>query len=108
MRFIFPDSWYVHPVRVTGGHRDPQTGMELPEERVDMPRALFAPGASTEEGLLSEVARHTGRLFFEDPVAIESTDRVEIDTPAGLQRWAVDGHPRYWPLGTEVVVQLVS
>lgn len=108
MRWIFPGSWYVDPVLITGGGRDPQTGAPLPEDRVDLPRALFAPGASTEEGLLSEVATSAGRLFFEDPVDIKSNDLVEIPEPFGVTRWQVDGHPKFWPLGMDVVVSRAS
>lgn len=104
MSWFYPADWYVHPVRVSGGGRD-NRGYPVPEVRSDLPRALLGPGASEEEGLLSEVTSHRGRLLFEHHVELDSTDRIEVRVNSEKQTWKVAGRPNHWPQGTEVTVE---
>ena len=101
-----PGAYYVTPVRVSGGGRDSR-GFPLPETRTDLPEALFAPGVSTEEGLLSDVSEQKAQLFFHEHVPVASTDLIEFPDPFGVvQVWRVSGRVRHWPKGTEVALEV--
>lgn len=97
---------YVSPELISGGGRDDR-GKLLPEIRKKLPEALYAPGVSTEDGLLSDVAEQRAQLFFHEHVDIASTDLIEFADPWGnTQRWQVSGRAKHWPKGTEVTLEV--
>lgn len=103
-----PPRYYVTPTLLSGGGTDPR-GFPVPATRSELPEALFAPGTSTEEGLLSEVADQRAQLFFHTAVNVRSSDRVELTNALGdLETWQVSGRPKHWPKGTEVVLEVPS
>lgn len=103
-----PSRYYVTPTLLSGGGTDPR-GFPVPETRSTLPEALFVPGPSTEEGLLSDVANQKAQLFFHDAVNVRSSDRIELVDPFGaVVRWQVSGRPKHWPKGTEVVLEVPS
>ena len=102
VRWQFPDDWYVTPVRA----RQPrdQWGTPVPGtwEREELPRALFAPGVSSEEQMLSDVVQHRAQLFFQSNVDVESTDHIEVPDQG---RWSIRGNPNHWPMGTVLTLE---
>lgn len=103
-----PSRYYVTPTLLSGGGTDPR-GFPVPEARSALPEALFVPGPSTEEGLLSNVSDQRAQLFFHTHVEVRSTDRVELVDPFGnTVRWQVSGRAKHWPRGTEVVLEVPS
>lgn len=104
--FRHPTRYYVTPELVSGGGRDDR-GQLLPEIRTELPEALYAPGVSTEDGLLSDVAEQRAQLFFHEHVNIASTDLIEFADPWGnTQRWQVAGRVKHWPKGTQVDLEV--
>lgn len=103
-----PAAYYTRPTLLSSGGTDPR-GYPLPESRSGLPEALFVPGTSTEEGLLSSVADQRAQLFFHVQVNVRSSDRIELVDPFGaVVRWQVSGRPKHWPKGTEVVLEVPS
>ena len=95
-------SKYVDPVLLGDQKRD-GWGQPIPGEweRVELPEALFAPGTSTEDAMLSDAVEHKAQIFFGEYVEVSSTDRIEVPLPGGeVSEWSIDGHPNHWPMGT--------
>ena len=111
MRFHgFPEQWKVSPHRLGDQKRD-GWGQPIPGEyeRTELPRALFAPGVSTEDALLSDAVEHKAQIFFGEYVEVSSADRIEVPLPGGaVSQWAVDGHPNHWPMGTVLTLVRAS
>lgn len=103
----FPDSWYVTPVRyvrVSGGFGD-NGGWEPDGE---LPKALFAPGASDEAVKLSEAVDQAARLYWHEPVHLGASDQVEVPPlyeGGPSTRWSLVGPTQVWPLGTIAVLE---
>lgn len=105
MRWHFPDSWRVEPALLTGAKDS--WGQPIPGEwdESPLPSALFAPGVSSEDGMLSEATEHRAQLFFHENVPVESTQRVRIP---GAGDWMVVGRPNHWPMGTVLTLEVAS
>lgn len=102
-----PDNWKVTPHRLGDQKRD-GWGQPVPGEweREALPRALFAPGASTEDAMLSQAVEHRAQLFFGQYVEVASTDRIEVPLPSGeVSAWEIVGHPNHWPMGTVLTLE---
>ncbi|GAB3192151.1 hypothetical protein GCM10027061_21610 [Nesterenkonia suensis] len=101
-RFLRPGRDYVKPSRLVGA-RD-AWGQPVPGQwdESPLPEALFAPGASSEETMLSDVTEHKARLFFHEYVPVDSSDRIRIP---GHGDWAVVGRPNHWRMGTVLMLE---
>ena len=97
----FNPTWKVSPVRVSGGGRT-DWGQPLPEDRTELPDALFAPGPSSEDNLLrTDTVRRATLRWPRQQVHLEPEDRIDIDG----QEYQVQGYPNIWPLGTTAVLE---
>lgn len=97
----------VTRVRVESGGKD-QYGDDIPgvESRVDLPRALFAPGGTSEPvsaGATPVISEPTVYWRGEWPDVV-ATDLLEI----GGTTYRVEGKPASWPLGLKVTLKGVS
>lgn len=101
---------YVTPTLLGDQKRD-GWGQPIPGEweRTELPEALFAPGTSSEDGMLSEATEHRGQLIFHQYVAAGTTDRVEVPLPGGeASEWEIVGYPNHWPSGTVLTLVRAS
>ena len=98
-------SKYITPVRATQARDQWDTPIPGQWTREDLPEALFAPGVSSEDGMLSEAVEHRAQIFFHEYVPVESTDRIEIPDHGS---WQVVGHPNHWPMGTVLTLGRAS
>ena len=105
MRWVFPGSWYVSPFLLTAA-RDAY-GQPVPGEWAEepLPDAMFAPGVSSEDGMLSEATEHNAQLFFHERVPVESDHRVRV---SGEGDWMVVGRPNHWPMGSVLTLERAS
>lgn len=96
-QYRHPSGYYVVPVRAR--RSVDQWGTPVPGvwDRSDMDEALFVPGVSSDEQMLSDAVQARAQLFFQVRVDVLSTDHVEIPDEG---RWSVVGHPNHWPMGT--------
>lgn len=104
-QYKHPDRYYVTPALLTGV-RD-AWGQTVPGQwdESELPEALFAPGVSSEDGMLSEAVEHRAQLLFHERVPVGSTRRVRIP---GQGDWMVVGHPGHWPKGTVLTLERAS
>lgn len=101
----FPDRWKLTPTKATQARDQWDTPIPGQWVRVALPEALFAPGVSGEDQMLSDVVSHRAQIFFGEYVEVESTDHIEIPNQG---RWAVVGHPNHWPMGTVLTLVRAS
>lgn len=106
---FLPDDWRTSITVHRGGGRDPK-GNPQPTEDHEVSHCLIGPRSTSEPVDRSELVDSTAVLYREATAApafvFLATDQLTI--PEGHRmagRWAVDGRPGEWPLGTELALR---
>jgi len=108
-RYRHPKADYRTPTLLRGGVDEWGQTTNNWQDAGELPEAIFAPGASGEDQMLSEASTHRAQLFWDEHVDIRSDERVRLPEPTGSDSvWSVVGRPNHWRLGTVVNLEWSS
>lgn len=104
---MFPAEWRCNAIRERGGGWNAD-GDPAEPDRQTLPDVMVASRATAEPVDRRDNQITTAVLYAAPGVDVTDADTIEI--PSGHRmsgRWAVDGHPSEWPLGTEIPLRRI-